>query len=100
MNSFLASIAAIIAALTLATASPAAAQEGQCLSRAQTQNLVNSGQILTLDDVLRYAGIGPSDQVLSVSVCEQGGTYYYVIGVIDAYGSAKNLTLNAVTGSQ
>ncbi|MDB5507313.1 MAG: hypothetical protein JWR75_1951 [Devosia sp.] len=96
----LAGFAAVSMMLPLAALGPAAAQDESCLSKRDIQSVVASGQILALDDVLAAAGFDGSQEVLSVNVCDYGGELYYVLGVIDAYGQAQNVTLNAVTGQQ
>lgn len=75
-----------------------AQSQGQCLSNPEIQQAVASGRILPLAVILQAAGVIGSSQVLSARVCEtQQGTVYYV-AVLDAYGQARNLVLNAVTG--
>ena len=96
----LAGFAAASLMLPLAAIGPATAQDESCLSKRDIQSVVASGQILALPDALAYAGIDSSQEVLSVNVCDYGGELYYVLAVIDAYGEAQNVTLNAVTGQQ
>jgi hypothetical protein len=75
-----------------------AQSQGACLSNPEIQQAVVSGRILALATILQAAGVGGNAQVLSARVCEtQQGTVYYV-AVLDAYGQARNLVLNAVTG--
>jgi hypothetical protein len=75
-----------------------AQSQGQCLSNPEIQQAVVSGRILPLAVILQAAGVVGNSQVLSARVCEtQQGTVYYV-AVLDAYGQARNLVLNAVTG--
>jgi uncharacterized membrane protein YkoI len=88
-------------ALTLSTAiaTPSAAQDN-CLGKREIQSAIAAGEILPLAQILSLAGIDSSQEVLSVQVCNRGGEPYYVVAVLDAYGEAQNLVLNARTGSQ
>jgi hypothetical protein len=85
--------AALALALTGAGTLPASAQG--CLGNREIQEAVSSGQIKSLDQVLREAGIDSSQSVLSVQVCDQGGGLVYIIGVLSPSGEAQNLVLNA-----
>ncbi|MEX0627174.1 MAG: hypothetical protein WEB63_08280 [Cucumibacter sp.] len=75
------------------------AQAGLCFSNPQIQASVVSGQILPLAALLAQAGIGPGAQVLSAKVCETGQGPVYFVSVLDAYGEARNIALNAIDGS-
>lgn len=66
-----------------------------CWDDGAVQAAVSSGQIQPISQVLAREGISGSTQVLSVKVCEQGGAPVYVVAVLEASGSAKNLTLRA-----
>lgn len=85
--------AALALALTGAGTLPASAQS--CLGNREIQEAVSSGQIKSLEQVLREAGIDSSQSVLSVQVCDQGGRLVYIIGVLSPSGEAQNLVLNA-----
>lgn len=86
---------AIALALVLAFSGAGAAQAQGCLDKQQIQEAVSSGQIKSLDAVLASAGVGASAEILSVQVCDQGGSLVYVIGVLTSDGQAQNLTLSA-----
>ncbi|MCW5721961.1 MAG: hypothetical protein KIS86_12545 [Devosia sp.] len=87
--------AALALALALAFAGTGGAQAQACLDKRQIQEAVASGQIMSLDAVLKAAGVDPSAEILNVQVCDQGGALVYVIGVLSADGQAQNLVLRA-----
>lgn len=93
--------AVAIAVLTLsgAAVTPSTAQDS-CLGKREIQSAISAGEILPLADILSMAGIDSSQEVLSVQVCDQGGQFYYMVAVLDTYGEAQNLVLNARNGSQ
>jgi acyl-coenzyme A thioesterase PaaI-like protein len=82
-------------ALTLALASSGAANAQACLDNRQIQDAVASGQIMSLADVLAFAGIDSNTEVLSVQVCDEGGRLVYHIGILTPAGEAQNLILGA-----
>lgn len=92
IHTFVLSIAAALA-LGLALAGPASAQS--CFDNRQIQEMVSSGQIMSLAAVLASAGIDGSAEILSVQVCDEGSGLVYVIGVLSPEGEAQNLVLGA-----
>ncbi|WP_127145666.1 hypothetical protein [Pelagibacterium montanilacus] len=72
----------------------ASAQQG-CWDNSAIQSAVASGEIQPVASVLSREGIPGSTEVLSVKVCDQGGSIVYVVAVLEADGQARNLTLNA-----
>ena len=72
----------------------ATAQDG-CWDNAAIQSALSSGQIQPVAAVLAREGIPGSTEVLSVKVCEQGGSPVYIIAVLEASGQARNLTISA-----
>jgi len=70
------------------------------MGKREIQSAIASGEILPLADILSMAGVDGSQEVLSVEVCDRGGQLYYVVAVLDEYGEAQNLVLNARDGSQ
>ncbi len=74
--------------------SPGMAQEA-CWDNSAIQSALAEGRILPVATVLQREGIDPSTEVLSVKVCDEGGTEVYVLAVLEASGQARNLTLNA-----
>ncbi|HTM79218.1 MAG TPA: hypothetical protein VL133_16510 [Devosia sp.] len=69
--------------------------QAACLDKRQIQEMVSSGQIMSLDAVLASAGIDSSAEILNVQVCDQGGQLVYIIGVLSPDGDAQNLVLSA-----
>jgi hypothetical protein len=90
--------AILVAVLALGLATPSFAQN-DCLGKREIQDAIAAGEILPLADIMSMAGIA-SQEVLSVQVCDRGGQPYYMIAVLDTYGEAQNLVLNARDGSQ
>ena len=82
---------ALVSAMLLA---PAWAQEN-CLTDAQIQSAVASGNIQPVARVLEREGIPASTQVLSVRVCETGEGLSYVLAVLGEAGEARTLTVSA-----
>lgn len=91
--------AALVAVTALSTSGASVQAQGACLTPQQHNQAVTAGQILSLPDILRVAGI-PKDQVREpVQVCDQGGQLYYSIPV-DRGASYENVVLNARTGQR
>lgn len=87
-------LAPLVLSIALAAATVVAAQ-AECYDKRQIQDMVSSGQIMSLDAVLGSAGVDGSAEILSVQVCDQGGGLVYIIGVLSPDGEAQNLVLNA-----
>lgn len=88
-------LAPIALALMLGLASAGAAQAQACIdSSAEIQALISSGQIMSQYDAVASAGYS-ADQILNFRLCDQGGRYVWIIGVLSADGTAQNLTINA-----
>ncbi|MCD7059504.1 hypothetical protein [Pelagibacterium xiamenense] len=87
-------IALLAAAPVAVPVTPAAAQSG-CWDNSAIQSALAEGRIIPVAQVLSREGVPTSTEVLSVKVCEQGGTLVYVLAVLEASGQARNLTLNA-----
>jgi hypothetical protein len=91
----------VLAALVAATApafaavAPAFAQERECLSDRQIYAGVEQGQLASLEEVLSENGIDRTSEILSVQVCEDGGSYAYYVAVLNSYGEAQTLVLPA-----
>ncbi|WP_332716942.1 hypothetical protein [Pelagibacterium mangrovi] len=75
-------------------AMPVGAQEA-CWDNSAIQAALAEGRIQPVAAVLSREGIDPSTEVLSVKVCEQGGSPVYVLAVLEANGQARNLTVSA-----
>ncbi len=86
---------ALALALSLALVGTGSAQAQACLDKRAIQEAVASGEILSLDAVLASAGVESSVQILSVEVCDQGGSLVYVIGMLAPDGQAETRTLSA-----
>ncbi len=88
-------IVLLAGALVGGLATIGAAQAQACLDKHQIQEAVSSGQIMSLDAVLASAGVPADAEILSVQVCDEGGTLVYIIGVLSSDGTAQNLVLSA-----
>jgi len=91
-------LAAGMLALLAGFAAPAAAQQGDCLSRQDIQNRLADGKIAPLADVMNRAGI--KERPLSVQVCDVNGAPHYIVNMMDSYGESQSVTLDAADGSQ
>ncbi|UJW85527.1 hypothetical protein [Devosia sp. SL43] len=87
-------LAPIAVALALGLAGTGMANAQACLDNRQIQEMVASGQIMSLADVLASAGIDGNSEILNVQVCDQGGLVY-IIGLLTPSGEAQNLVLSA-----
>lgn len=98
MKNLILAILAIVAPLMFLSAAGSANAQGggSCLDNRAIQSAISAGQILPLASALSKAGVDPSQEVLSVQVCDQGGgNYIYVVAVLNSQGQAENLTLSA-----
>jgi len=88
---------AITMALSLGLASfgAAAAQEaGACLQGRQIQQAIDAGEILELADALNAAGV--DEKPLSQpEVCDINGRLQYRVNIMNSYGEAERIVLNA-----
>jgi len=87
----------ILAALLLATATPALAQSVQCLNQAQIQQAIGSGQILALPTIYAQNNLQPNQVVGAVQVCNRNGQWYYVLQVLKG-SRADPVWISAQTG--
>jgi len=85
--------------MVLAGVVPVSAQDS-CLSNRELQAAIANGEIPPVAEVLQQAGIDRSTEVLSVQACGAGGAFSYHVGVLDAYGEASTLVLQASGASQ
>ncbi|MHA6298116.1 hypothetical protein [Devosia sp. CAU 1758] len=82
-------------ALALALASTGASQAQACVDNsAEIQKLISEGTITNQYDAVATAGYS-ADEVLNYQLCEDGGRYVWIIGVLSADGTAQNLTVSA-----
>lgn len=90
----LTSLAPIAMALLLGLATTPAQAQACIDSSAEIQALISSGQIISQYDAVASAGYS-ADQILNFRLCDQGGRYVWIIGVLSADGTAQNLTISA-----
>jgi len=88
-------VALAVVLLLLAGAIAPASAQGQCLGNRDIQKGVASGDFAPLSSALASAGVSGSEEVLSVKVCQQNGSWVYVVSVLDRDGYARNLVLPA-----
>src|SRR5690606_38439527 len=85
----------IAVALAMGLAGSGAAQAQSCIdSSAEIQALISSGTIISQYDAVASAGYS-ADQILNFRLCEDGGSYVWIVGVLSADGTAQNLTISA-----
>jgi len=94
--------AALIAAVLigLSAAPQAGAQAAPtCFAPAQTQQMVQTGQVLPLSEAVARGGV--SGQVLRAELCNVNGRLVYRLTVLGAGGQVQTaVTLDAVTGQR
>jgi hypothetical protein len=84
---------AIVVAMGLAGSGIANAQA--CIDNpAEIQALINEGRIISQYDAIAAEGYS-SDQILNFRLCESGGGYVWIVGILSADGTAQNLTISA-----
>ena len=84
---------AVALAIGLAATGMAAAQS--CIDNsAEIQALISAGQIMSQYDAVASAGYS-ADQILNFRLCEDGGGYVWIIGILSADGTAQNITVSA-----
>ncbi|MCB9993431.1 MAG: hypothetical protein H6873_07215 [Hyphomicrobiaceae bacterium] len=92
--------AALLGLMTLGFAGAASAQAvDQCVSNADANAAVRSGQILKLPQALNVAGVQRSAQVLNQQVCYVDGQLAYVLSVLESSGETRQLILHGSDGT-
>ena len=88
-------LAPIAMALALALAGTGMAAAQACIdSSAEIQALISSGTIISQYDAVASAGYS-ADQILNYRLCQDGGGYVWIVGILSADGTAQNLTISA-----
>jgi uncharacterized membrane protein YkoI len=88
-------LAPISLALAMGLAGTGLAAAQACIDNpAEIQALISQGQIMSQYEAVAVAGYSV-DQVLNYRLCEDGGRYYWIVGVLSADGTAQNLTVSA-----
>ncbi len=88
-------LAPIVVALVLGLAGSGAAQAQACIDNsAEIQALISSGTIISQYEAVASAGYS-ADQILNFRLCQDGGGYVWIVGVLSADGTAQNLTISA-----
>jgi hypothetical protein len=88
-------LAPIAVALVMALAGTGVANAQACVdSSAEIQALISEGRIMSQYDAVAAAGYSV-DEVLNYRLCEDGGRYVWIVGVLSADGTAENLTVSA-----
>lgn len=88
-------LAPIAVALALGLAGSGAAQAQSCIdSSAEIQALISEGRIMSQYDAVAAAGYS-ADQILNFRLCDDGGRYVWIVGILSADGTAQNLTVSA-----
>lgn len=88
-------LAPIAMALALALAGTGMAAAQSCIDNsAEIQALISSGTIISQYDAVASAGYS-ADQILNYRLCQDGGGYVWIVGILSADGTAQNLTISA-----
>ena len=89
------SLAPLVMAVAFAVAGTGMASAQACIdSSAEIQALISSGTIISQYDAVAAAGYS-ADQILNFRLCQDGGGYVWIVGVLSADGTAQNLTISA-----
>ncbi|KKC33714.1 hypothetical protein [Devosia psychrophila] len=82
-------------AVGIGLAGSGAAQAQSCIdSSAEIQALISDGRIMSQYDAVAAAGYS-ADQILNFRLCDDGGRYVWIVGILSADGTAQNLTISA-----
>jgi hypothetical protein len=97
MNTIATTLAAVVLALPLAVSSlggAAAQQDVDCLSGRQIQQAINDGEILGLAQAMTAAGVD-GKPLSEPEVCRSDGRVQYRVNIMNSYGEAERIVLNA-----
>lgn len=88
-------LASLAMAAVMALSGTAVATAQSCIDNSvEIQALIDQGAVVSLYDAMASAGYG-DNQVLNYRLCDEGGGYVWIIGVLSADGTAQNLTISA-----
>ena len=88
-------LAPIAVALVLGLTATGGAAAQACIDNsAEIQALISEGQIMSQYDAVAAAGYS-ADQILNFRLCEDGGGYVWIVGILSADGTAQNITVSA-----
>ncbi len=86
---------ALALALALALSGASGTQAQACIdSPAEIQALITEGRIISQYDAVAGAGYS-LDEILNYRLCDNGGRYVWIVGVLSSDGAAENLTVDA-----
>ncbi len=92
---FLKRLAPAALALALAMGGTGLAQAQACIdSSAEIQMLISDGQIMSQYDAVAAAGYSAAE-ILNYRLCDDGGRYVWIVGILSDDGTAQNLTVSA-----
>jgi hypothetical protein len=84
---------ALALGLALSFAGPAWAQE--CLSKRETQEKIDSGELIQLSQAMESSGVDGKIISSQAKVCLIGGQWEWQVNVMDEYGESKPVSLPA-----
>lgn len=88
-------LAPIAVALALGLSGTGGARAQACIdSSAEIQALISEGRIMSQYDAVAAAGYSV-EEILNYRLCQDGGRYVWIVGVLSADGTAQNLTISA-----
>ncbi|SEP76629.1 hypothetical protein SAMN05428969_0814 [Devosia sp. YR412] len=92
---FLKLLTSVAVALMLGLAATGGAMAQACIDNsAEIQALISAGQIISQYDAVAAAGYS-ADQILNFRLCQDGGGYVWIVGILSADGTAQNITVSA-----
>ncbi len=98
----LAALAVVAALVVLSGASPAAADEGACMSRREQRLAIANGRAVTLAAAMRAAHVtvrGRSGlEVVKVRLCRESEGLRYLLTVLSRDGKVTHLAVDATSG--
>ena len=88
-------LAPIAVALVLGLAGTGGAVAQACIDNStEIQALISEGRIMSQYDAVAAAGYS-ADQILNFRLCEDGGGFVWIVGILSADGTAQNITVSA-----
>lgn len=88
-------LAPVAVALALGLSGTGVSQAQACIDNsAEIQALISDGRIMSQYEAVAAAGYS-AEEILNYRLCQDGGRYVWIVGVLSADGTAQNLTISA-----
>lgn len=95
VTTFLAAISLALPLALTASGTPAAQEDGNCVSARQAQQAVEAGEILGLAAAARGEGIDRKFIGDEARLCDIDGAPHWVVNVMSESGESQRIVLNA-----